>query len=75
MLAAGEWINIHDNLILCEPTGIGKKLAGLCPRPQGLPRQPFGTLYITAHLARLFAKFKIFGKFACSCPIKDLRFP
>jgi hypothetical protein len=23
-LAGGEWIDAHDNLILCDPTGVGK---------------------------------------------------
>ena len=26
-LAGGEWIDAHDNLILCGPTGIGQELA------------------------------------------------
>ena len=25
-LAGGEWIDAHDNLILCGPTGVGKSL-------------------------------------------------
>src|SRR6202047_1543338 len=25
-LAGGEWIDVHDNLILCGPTGVGKSL-------------------------------------------------
>jgi transposase len=35
-LTNGEWIDAHDNLILCGPTGVGKKLACLCARSQGL---------------------------------------
>jgi DNA replication protein DnaC len=36
-LADGKWIDAHDNLILCGPTGVGKELACLRPRPQSLP--------------------------------------
>ena len=36
-LIIGDWIDAHDNLIVCGPTGVGKKLALVCTRPQGLP--------------------------------------
>src|SRR3954466_10030896 len=42
-LVNGEWIDAHDNLILCGPTGV-EKLACLCSRPQSLPRQSLGAL-------------------------------
>src|ERR1700738_3406060 len=32
-LAGGEWIDVHDNLILCGPTGVGKSWLCLRPRP------------------------------------------
>ena len=48
-LTNGEWIDAHDNLILCGPTGVGKSwLAcalgalphrGMFPRRQALPHQ------------------------------------
>ena len=44
-LIGGGWIDAHDNLVITGPTGVGKSwLAGLCPRPQGLPRQPLRPL-------------------------------
>src|SRR5262245_48910230 len=39
-LATANWIDAHDNLILCGPTGGRQKLACLCARSQGLSRQP-----------------------------------
>jgi len=43
-LTDGEWIDTHDNLILCGADRRGQILACLCPGSQGLPRQPFGPL-------------------------------
>jgi hypothetical protein len=44
-LAAGEWIDARDNLMLCRPTGVGNSLACLCSRPQSLPRHPKNSLF------------------------------
>ena len=41
-LIAGDWIEEAQNLIIEGPTGVGKSLACLRARPQGLPRQPLG---------------------------------
>jgi hypothetical protein len=38
-IAACGWIDAHENLILCRPIGIGKKLARISSRPQSLLRQ------------------------------------
>ena len=43
-LAGGEWIDAHDNLILCGPTGVGKSWLACALAPQGVPRQPLGAL-------------------------------
>jgi hypothetical protein len=51
-LAEGEWIEAHDNLILCGPTGVGKSWLALRARPQGLPRQPLGPLSAGAQAVR-----------------------
>src|SRR5437764_688063 len=42
-LTNGEWIDTHDNLILCGPTGVGKSWLA-CALGQGLPRQPLCSL-------------------------------
>ncbi|WP_292228077.1 hypothetical protein [Mesorhizobium sp.] len=36
-LVAGDWIDRHENLLVTGATGLGK-FAGLCARPQSLPR-------------------------------------
>src|SRR5512144_2493416 len=44
-LAGGEWIDAHDNLILCGPTGVGKRSPGagrLRPVPGDLHRRTGG---------------------------------
>jgi IstB-like ATP binding protein/GDSL-like lipase/acylhydrolase family protein len=43
-LASGAWIDAHDNLILLRTDRRRQKLACLCSRSQGLPRQPLGAL-------------------------------
>jgi len=45
-LVQGDWIDVPQNLIIEGPTGVG-----LCPRPQGVPRQPVRPL--PAHPAPL----------------------
>ena len=42
-LVAGDWIDRHENLLVTGQRP-GQKLACLCPRPQGLPRQPIRPL-------------------------------
>ena len=36
-LAKGDWIELHDNLILCGPTGVGKSWLACALAHQGLP--------------------------------------
>jgi DNA replication protein DnaC len=43
-LTNSEWIDAHDNLILCGADWGRQKLACLCPWSQGLPRQPLCSL-------------------------------
>src|SRR4029077_9389446 len=51
-LAAGEWIDAHDNLILCGPTGVGKSWLA-CALGHKACREGFSVLYRRA--PRLFA--------------------
>ena len=43
-LTGGEWIDAHDNLILCGPTGVGKSWLACALGHKGMPRQPLGPL-------------------------------
>ena len=51
-LAAGDWIDRHQNLIDHRPDRRRQKLARLCARPQGLPRRSLGALSSRATAVR-----------------------
>ena len=43
-LIAGDWIDAHDNLVICGPAARWQELVGLRARPQGLPRRSLRSL-------------------------------